>query len=215
MFAPNLRSTPLATAMAASFLLSGCQLPLRTAAHDTPAPHTEAAAPQVPTASPLTATAAPVPEPPASTAAPLPIDEMLAYADRLRPASGADIAHEIARLGDGSDSPPHQMQLAIALAQTRVPADLARALALMQRVMNASSAQARALQPLARALAARYMEQRRIEDERDRQAQQLRDSQRRIDQLNDRMEALRAIERSIVRPSHPPGTAPAAGRSLP
>ena len=97
------------------------------------------------------------------------------------------------------------MQLALALAQTRVPADLARALGLLQRVIANPSPEAQPLQPLARALAARYVEQRRVEDDRDRQAQQLRESQRRIDQLNDRIEALRAIERSFARARHAAG----------
>ncbi len=215
MFFPTLRSTSLASAVAVSFCLTGCQLLLKPTADSAPAPQPQTASTQTPPPSAATAIAAPVPEQPASAAAPLPIDEMLTYADRLRTAAGVDITQEVARLGDGGDSPTRQMQLAIALAQTRVPADLARALGLMQRVMGASSAEAHALQPLARALAARYMEQRRIEDDRDRQAQQLRDSQRRIDQLNDRMEALRAIERSIVRPSHAPGSAPAGARPAP
>jgi len=72
------------------------------------------------------------------------------------------------------------------------------------------------LHSLARTLAARYVEQRRVEDDRDRQAQQLRDSQRRIDQLNDRIEALRAIERSFARPhSAPPPAAPGSAKPPP
>jgi TolA-binding protein len=80
----------------------------------------------------------------------------------------------------------------------------------MQRVAANPSADAQPLQPLARALAARYQEQRRVEDDRERQAQQLRDSQRRIEQLNDRIEALRAIERSFARPNSPPPAPPPA-----
>ena len=69
---------------------------------------------------------------------------------------------------------------------------------------------------LARTLAARYLEQRRIEDDRDRQSQQVRDSQRRIEQLNDRLEALRAIERSVSRQNAPaPAAAPASGARPP
>jgi len=52
------------------------------------------------------------------------------------------------------------------------------------------------------------VEQRRVEDDRDKQVQQLRESQRRIDQLNDRIEALRAIERSFARPNQPAPTLP-------
>jgi len=140
-----------------------------------------------------------------------PVSSMLTYADKVRPLNGADLNAEIARVGDPGDSPTAQMQLALLLSQTRVPADLARALGLLQRVIANPAPEAQALQPLARALAARYVEQRRVEDDRDKQVQQLRDSQRRIDQLNDRIEALRAIERSFARPNNNPASAvPAA-----
>jgi enoyl-CoA hydratase/carnithine racemase len=137
-----------------------------------------------------------------------PLAAMLSYADKVRPLGGNELGAEIARIGDPGDSPTTQMQLAILLSQTRVPADLARALGLLQRVIANPSPEAQPLHPLARALAARYVEQRRVEDDRDKQVQQLRDSQRRIDQLNDRIEALRAIERSFARPAATP--APAA-----
>ncbi|WP_235510011.1 hypothetical protein [Variovorax sp. Root473] len=145
-----------------------------------------------------------------------PLTAMLAYADKVRPLGGADLSAEISRVGEQGDTPAAQMQLAILLAQTRVPADLARALGLLQRVIGNPAPEAQPLHPLARALAARYIEQRRVEDDRDKQVQQLRDSQRRIDQLNERIEALRAIERSFARPnSSAPVTAPSGGRTNP
>jgi hypothetical protein len=135
-----------------------------------------------------------------------PVGAMLAYADKVRPLGPPELAAELNRLGDLVETPAVQMQMAIVLAQTRVPADLARAVSLLQRVNSNPSADALPLQPLARTLAARYAEQRKVEEDRDKQAQQLRDSQRRIDQLNDRIEALRAIERSFARPSPAPAT---------
>ncbi|MCU4119566.1 hypothetical protein [Variovorax sp. N23] len=137
-----------------------------------------------------------------------PADAVLTYADRLRSLGANELTAELARLGEPGDTPLVQMQVALVLAQTRVPADLARSLGLLQRVISNPSADARPLQPLARLLAARFLEQRKVEDDRDRQAQQARDAQRRIDQLNDRIEALRAIERSFARPNAP---APAHG----
>lgn len=140
-----------------------------------------------------------------------PLGAMLSYADRVRTLNGADLTAELARLGEPGESPTTQMQIALVLAQTRNPADLARALGLLQRVNANPSPEAKPLQPMARALAARYLEQRRVEDDRDRQTNQLRDAQRRIDQLNDRLEALRAIERSVARPGGPPVAPPANG----
>ena len=199
------------SSLAAAFtlLMAGCSAP--------PKPPAEAQVP--PPAPPPAPRVLPVeaePEAPAVrlssslTSNPTPLSLMLGYADKVRSLNGNDLAAEINRLGDPGDSPTLQMQLALALAQTRVPADLARATGLMQRVAANPVAEALPLQPLARALTSRYLEQRRVEDDRDRQSAQMRDAQRRIDQLNDRMEALRAIERSFNRPANTPVPAPAA-----
>ncbi|SIR46506.1 hypothetical protein [Pseudacidovorax sp. RU35E] len=208
----SVRSPILAVALAAAGVLAGCATPA-------PAPRAPAPAP-APVATPPAPATRPAVQPvevqpiapatqmqPAGTAngygnaASEALSRMLAYADRARSLQSGEAAAEIARIGDPGDSAPLQMQLALALAQTRNSADLARATALMQRVAGSTQAEAQPLQPLARVLASRYLEQRRVEDDRDRQVQQLKEAQRRIDHLNDRIEALRAIERSFGRPS--------------
>ncbi len=204
------RSSIFAGAMAVPFAL------LLTACTTQPKPPAEANALPPPVLLPRVMPVEAEPKAPATQPASLftlttqgPMAAMLTYADKVRPLNGADLSTEIARIGDPGDSPAIQMQLALLLSQTRVPADLARALGLLQRVIANPAPEAQSLHPLARALAARYVEQRRVEDDRDKQVQQLRDAQRRIDQLNDRIEALRAIERSFARPNTMP-TAPAA-----
>ena len=199
------RSSTFSGAMAVPFVL------LLAACATQPEPPAEANALPPPPAVPRVMPVEAEPKAPATQPASLftlmtqgPVAAMLAYADKVRPLGGAELAAEITRAGDPGDSPSAQMQLALLLAQTRVPADLARALGLMQRVIANPSPEAQPLHPLARALAARYVEQRRVEDDRDKQVQQLRESQRRIDQLNDRIEALRAIERSFARPAGTP-----------
>ena len=143
-----------------------------------------------------------------------PLDALLLYADKLRPLAASELAAELSRLGDPGDSPTVQMQVALVLAQTRASADLQRALGLLQRFAASTATEAQPLQPLARLLAARFLDQRRVEDDRDRQVQQLRESQKRIEQLNERIEALRAIERSFARPSGGGGhTAPSSNGS--
>lgn len=203
------RSSTLAAALAMPFVL------LLAACATQPKPPAEADALPPPAVVPRVMPVEAEPRAPATQPASLftlmtqgPLAAMLSYADKVRPLGGNELGAEIARIGDPGDSPTTQMQLAILLSQTRVPADLARALGLLQRVIANPSPEAQPLQPLARALAARYVEQRRVEDDRDKQVQQLRESQRRIDQLNDRIEALRAIERSFARPAATP--APAA-----
>ncbi|MET0381986.1 MAG: hypothetical protein ABW032_01045, partial [Burkholderiaceae bacterium] len=102
------------------------------------------------------------------------------------------------------------MDAALALSMTRVPGDVARAQVLLDQVLRNNAPQADPWRALARLLAYRLGEQRRAEDLADRVAQQLRDtqrdSQRKLDQVNDKLEALKAIERSL---NTRPGSAPA------
>jgi len=169
------------------------------------------------------ASAAQAPRPSASQpAAPLPEAvvfasgmtlRMLAYAERVRVMPPAELTQEVARLGDAA-SPEAQVQLSLVLSQLRQLPELIRAQELLARVLG--NADAQPLHPLARLLASRYAEQRRLEEQLDKQNQQLRDVQRRLDQTNERLEALKAIERSLTsRPSTAPASAPAASRPRP
>ncbi len=178
-----------------------------------PAPTTAPTAPAPATVTPLTAAPS---QPPVvlnaeTPAAPDVITALLSYADRLHALSPADLAAEIVVQGDPGNVALRQMQLALALMHLRQPAETARALGLLQRVIAHPGPESVPLKPLARLLANRLMDQRRLEDGAERQAQQLRDSQRRIDQLNERLEAMRAIERSLTTrpPAAPNGARPA------
>lgn len=134
---------------------------------------------------------------------------MLAYAERVRVMPPAELTQEAARLGDAA-SAETQVQLSLVLSQLRQLPDLIRAQELLARVLG--NADAQPLHPLARLLASRYAEQRRLEEQLDKQNQQLRDVQRRLDQTNERLEALKAIERSLT--SRQP-TAPASSPTPP
>ncbi|MGA8786059.1 MAG: hypothetical protein WB542_12080, partial [Polaromonas sp.] len=125
---------------------------------------------------------------------------ILAYADRIRVMPPPELSQEVARLGNVS-TPADQLQLALVLSQLHQPPELIRAQELLARVLG--NAEAQALHPLARLLAARYGEQRRLEEQLEKQNQQVRDIQRRLDQTNERLEALKAIERSLT--SRSPG----------
>jgi hypothetical protein len=170
------------------------------------------AQPTPPASAPATA---PAVEAMGARASDSPVTVVLAYADRIRGVPAAELAQEIARLADGGDSATRLVQLAIALGQSRTGGNGVRAQALLQRVLGQNDAEAQALHPLARLLAAQLTEARRSDEQAERQNQQLRDAQRRIDHLNDRLEALRAIERSVPsRPAGPasaPASVPAAG----
>lgn len=148
----------------------------------------------------------PVSLPPADT-----VISLLAYADRVRALPAPELFREIARLGNPA-TPAEQLQLALSLSQLRQGPELARAQELLSRILSNPGAQAQPLQPLARLLAARYAEQRRLEDQLEKQIQQTRDMQRRLEQTRERLEALKAIERSLT--SRPPA-APASAASAP
>jgi len=140
---------------------------------------------------------------------------VLAYAERIRMMQPPELNQEIARLGDVK-MPAEQLQLAFALSQLRQLPELTRAQELLARVL--ASPDTEGLHPLARLLASRYTEQRRLEDQLDKQSQQTRDIQRRLDQTIERLEALKAIERSLVSRQPPASAAvpaPPAGRSRP
>ena len=125
--------------------------------------------------------------PAGDASAPPPLESMLAYADRLRSLPANELANELAALGDPGNLPVRQFQLALVLMHSHQPADTARALGLMQRVMAHPAPESAPLKPLARLLAARLLDQRRLEDGVERQSQQLRDAQRRNEQLNERL----------------------------
>ncbi len=141
-----------------------------------------------------------------------PVVRMLAYADRVRAMSAAELGQEVTRLNPAV-IPAEQLQLALVLSQQRQTQELIRAQELLTRLLANSDAdaQAQALHPLARLLAARYGEQRRLEDQLDKQNQQTREVQRKLDQTNERLEALKAIERSLT--SRSPAPPAPAGRS--
>lgn len=204
-------------ALAAALALAGCAQPPPQAC-DPPdaAPLATPEPSSAPTPLPVDA-AAPTPPPPAD-----PVAQWLARADdvlRLSPPDLArriaDLGQEIAAAGQTSAAPaPTALLLALALAQTRQAADTARALALVQQLLGRQPPAAQALLPLARLLEARLLQQRRLEEQIERQSQQLREAQRSNDQLKERLEALRAIERSLsARP--PPPAAPASSNGAP
>ena len=192
----------------ATALLTGCTLPAALGvAPDAP-----------PTTAKPAATSPANTAPPLAAPSPAPANEgllqALAYADRVRTLSAAELGQEVARLNHPV-VPVDQLQLALALSQLRQTPELMRAQELLSRLLANTDAQAQALHPLARLLAARYGEQRRLEDLLEKQTQQTRDVQRRLEQTHERLEALKAIERSLISRPHTPAAQAPANRARP
>ena len=156
------------------------------------------------------ASAPPVPPPAAATAADMAARDMLVFNDRARQMPTADLARELGARNPDTNNPRAMLELAILLGYTKNNGDVGRALALVDAVVRQTTPEAAPYQPLARLLQMRYLDQRRLEEQLERQSAQARESQRRIDQLNDKLEALKAIERSLSTRPAASGGAPAS-----
>jgi paraquat-inducible protein B len=160
---------------------------------------------------------APAPAPPVrctpvivkSPAPPNVTDELLAYHRSLRQLSPADLLKEFANLNLKPTTARLMLQRAMALTLMHGSANLAQAQAYLDGILHSSAPEAEPLKPLAQLLAADNAEAQRLTDQLDKANQQVRDGQRRIDQLNGMLEGLKAIERTLpVRPNAvvPPAT---------
>ena len=136
---------------------------------------------------------------------------LLATEDRFSALNTADLTAEAARNVEGATI-EQQMDQALALSMTHTPGDLVRAQALLDQVLHNNAPQADPWRSLARLLAYRLGEQKRAEDAAERNAQQLRDAQRdnqrKLDDVNSKLEALKAIERSLNTRQSPAASAP-------
>ena len=131
------------------------------------------------------------------------IDALLAYHQWLRELTPAELAKEQAALHAQPKIAQFALKKSMLLALNRNNDDLARAQALIDGVVKSPEPDALSVKPLARILAAHYADLRRLGDQVDKANQQARDSQRRTEQLNEKLEALKAIERKL--PARPNG----------
>ncbi len=148
---------------------------------------------------------------PARDAQDLASRHLLATEDRLSALNTADLTAEASRPLEGA-SIEQQMDQALAMSRTHNPGDVARAQGVIDQVLRNNTPQADPWRALARLLAYRLGEQKRAEDAAERNAQQLRDAQRdnqrKLDDVNAKLEALKAIERSLNTRQAPPASAP-------
>jgi len=158
---------------------------------------------------------APPPEPPPPPPVvelappPPPLDELgplLSYHQSLRRMSQGELLKELSGLNQQQRSPRLSMQMGMVLMLTRGGGDLARAQTLFDGVGNSNDSEAAVFKPLAQVLSSNCAEARRLAEHVDRLAAQQKDSQRRIDQLNDMVEGLKNIERTL--PVRPAASAP-------
>ena len=176
--------------------------------------------PAVPAAAPAPAPAPPPPPPVVVIQQPDQADaaarRFLAYHEQIRQMSPNDLASEINRLNGvvsatATAAPADVvLELALALSQQHNGGDVPRAVALLEPLTRSSAPELQPWQGLARLLLGRVLEQRRLEDLLEKQNQQRREQQRNLQQLNEKLEALKAIERSMTTRPAGAGVAPAS-----
>jgi hypothetical protein len=162
----------------------------------------------------LAACAGPAP-PPTKAVAVLPVsapvnslaDVLLAYHRSLDGSSQSELNKELGALNYAPAGAETEVRKAMVLGAMRDSARLARARTILAGVLLMDDADALALRPLVEWMINNNTELRRLILLNDRQAQQLKDIQRRSDQANEKLEAMKRIESS--QPASPIEIAPA------
>jgi len=124
----------------------------------------------------------------------------LAYYQMLGRLNVAEMARERSALVGQPVTPKVQIRLAMLLGHPRSGQDSARALAVLEGLLKSTDPAAVELQPLARLLADQYAERLRLESQLDRQGGQLKESQRKAQELQDKLDSLADIERTLTPP---------------
>ncbi|HMV00352.1 MAG TPA: hypothetical protein PKD04_04670 [Rhodocyclaceae bacterium] len=137
---------------------------------------------------------------------------LLAYYQLVNRMSAQELAREKSALAASPASPAIQVRMAMLLGQSRSAADIGRAANLLESVLRSADPAAADYHALARFLADHYGERQRLELQADRAAQLAKDSQRRAVELQDKLDALADIERSLPVRSRGPRQAPGDGR---
>jgi len=139
-------------------------------------------------------TPAPVLVPDPSGAA---VNQLLAYQSGLRGRTSADLSRELAELNAKPPTGKNLLRRAMLLGVLRGNGDLARAQVALDAVLQSDVTDEQALKPLATMLGGQFTDSKRQDEVMDRLNTQIRDAQRRNDQLNDKLEALKNIERTL------------------
>ena len=127
---------------------------------------------------------------------------LLGYAQLLTRMSAQEQARERTILATIPKTPISQARMAMLLAQPRGPVDLTRALALLEGILKSNDPVAISLYPLAQTLVTQYSERLKLEGQNDKLAQQLKEAQSSNAELQEKLNALADIERSLpVRPN--------------
>ena len=122
---------------------------------------------------------------------------------RIQRMTAQELLRERNILTATAPTPSTHLRMAGVLGQSRSPQDLARALTLLDGVLRTNDSASVSVHPLARILAASYQERQKLQMQNDKLTQQLGESVQHGTELQEKLDALTAIERSL--PVRPPG----------
>lgn len=144
---------------------------------------------------------------------------LLGYFQLLQRMTPQELARERTTLAAIPKTPPAQLRLAMLLGVTRTPADLARARTVLDSLLKSTDPASVSLYPLARLLATQYNERQKMQMQNEKLAaqsellgQQLKESLRLSAELQEKLDALATIERSLPVRSPPAEALPGAAR---
>lgn len=125
------------------------------------------------------------------------VGELLAFQSSVRLLKPAELARALAAPDAQPGTVAATLRRAMLLAALRGSGDLARAQALLDAIVAPPTPDGPALKALAQLLSAAAGEARRQDEAQDRLALQLREAQRRNEQLAEKLEALKNIEHTL------------------
>jgi hypothetical protein len=139
----------------------------------------------------------------------------LAYYQSLQRMSAAEMTRERTALGAHPSAPANQLRLAMLLGHPRAAQDLNRAVGLLDSLMKSPDPVAQSLFPLARLLADNYNERLKIDAQAEKQGaqlkEQLKESQRKTLELQEKLNGLADIERTLPPRARTTRPVPATG----
>jgi hypothetical protein len=135
-------------------------------------------------------------------------EALLAYYQALSPMSANDLMRERRLLNQLGSAPDTQLRQAMVLGHPRQPSpDLARASSILENLLKSNTANVHYLRPIIYLLADSYAERqrqakllRRQSTQLEKQHQKLLETKRQTSELQNQLEGLANIERSLPRP---------------
>ena len=135
----------------------------------------------------------------------------LAYYQSLQRMPLAEMSRERTLYGAQPALPGSQLRLAMLLGHPRGFKELGRAQALLDSLLKSGDQAALPLQPLARVLADNYSERLKLDGQLEKQGAQLSESQRKAVELQEKLDGLADIERTLPVRARSLGPAKPAG----